>query len=108
MCCRVIPNEEKSVLRTCVVGVLLLPDALDGTVECAEQAAPNAKVAAEHRRPRLDCRQSTDAAFAVGRIPEAFNTVPKSAADGLRRFSMLVTGSVHVEFISIRRVTTAN
>jgi hypothetical protein len=38
-----------------VPGVLLLADALDGAVECAEHAAPDAKVAAEYGRAGLDC-----------------------------------------------------
>jgi hypothetical protein len=39
----------------CVPGVLLFADALDGAVECAEHAAPDAEVAAEYGRAGLDC-----------------------------------------------------
>ena len=66
-----------------VVGVLLLADALYGAVECREQAAPDAKVAAQHGRAHLDGRDGADAPLAVGRVAEAFDTVPDGAADGL-------------------------
>lgn len=38
-----------------VPGILLLAQAFYGAVECAEHAAPNAKVAAEHGCAGLDC-----------------------------------------------------
>ena len=38
-----------------VPGILLFANALDGAVECAEHAAPDAEVAAEYGRAGLDC-----------------------------------------------------
>jgi hypothetical protein len=38
-----------------VPGILLFANALDGAVECAEHAAPDAEVATEYGRAGLDC-----------------------------------------------------
>ena len=50
--------------------VLLLPYALDGAVVCVEQPSPDAEVAAEHGRARLDGCDGADAALPVGRVAE--------------------------------------
>ena len=50
--------------------VLLLPYALDRAVVCVEQPSPDAEVAAEYWRARLDGCDGADAALAVGRVAE--------------------------------------
>lgn len=53
------PNRERATGKETrddgVPGVLLLADAFDGTVECAEHAAPDTEVAAEDGRAGFDC-----------------------------------------------------
>ena len=46
--------------------VLLLPNALDGTVICVEEAAPDTEVAAENRGAGLDGGDSAYSSLAVG------------------------------------------
>lgn len=60
----------------CVPGIFLLSRAFDGAVESAEEAAPDAEVASQHRGAHLDCCEGTDASLAVRAIAEAFDTVP--------------------------------
>jgi len=81
--------------------VLLFANALDGAVECAEHATPDAEVATEYGRACLDCRDgwrgrecqyvireitksrvdvrwwhTSYSALAVRAVPVSFNTVP--------------------------------
>ena len=60
--------------------VLLVPQALDRAVEGAEEAAPDAEVAAQHGGAHLDRREGADPPFAVGAVAEAFYAVPYCAA----------------------------
>ncbi len=74
----------KSKWHTSIIGILLLPDPLDGAIKGAEQAAPDAEVAAQHGSAGFYGGEGADAAFAEGAVAEAFYAVPEGAADGLR------------------------
>src|SRR3569833_928147 len=65
-----------------VPGVLLLADALDRAVECREQAAPDAEVAAEDGRPHLDGGYCADPPLAVRGVSEALDAMPDASANG--------------------------
>ena len=75
------PREETRNNR--IPRILLPPDALDGAVEGAEHAAPDAEVAAQHGGARFDGCHGADEALIVGGVAEAFDAVPDCAADGL-------------------------
>lgn len=66
-----------------IVRVLLLADALDGAVKGREEAAPDAKVAAEDGGAHLDGGDGADASLAVGGVAEALDSVPDGATDSL-------------------------
>ena len=67
-----------------IVRILLLSYRLDCAVKRPEQPAPDAKVAAQHRRAHLDGRQRADPPLAVRAVAEALDAVPDGAADSLR------------------------
>lgn len=60
-----------------------MSQALDGAVEGAEEAAPDAEVAAEDGGAHLDRREGAYPPLAVGAVAEALDAVPYRAADGL-------------------------
>lgn len=80
-----LTSKDRTIAHTSIVGVLLLPHALDGTVERREHATPDAKVTTEHRSPGLDGGQSTYPALTVGTVAETLDTVPNSTTDSLNR-----------------------
>lgn len=65
------------------IRIFLLPDPLDGAVECAEHATPDTKVAAQYWRAHLDGCDGSQPPLAVRAVPEALHAVPDRAADGL-------------------------
>lgn len=69
--------------RNGIPGILLLADALDRAVECAEETTPDTKVAAEYGRAHLDGRQRADSSFAIRTVAETLDAVPNGTTDGL-------------------------
>lgn len=69
--------------RTGIVGIFLLPYALNRTIECREHASPHAKVTPQDRCSCLDRRDGTYPSFTIGTVSKAFHTVPYCATDGL-------------------------
>ena len=67
-----------------VVWVFLLSDPSHRAVECGEETAPDAKVAAEHGGSHLDGCDGADSSLAVGAISKTFDAVPDCAADCLK------------------------
>lgn len=75
-----------------IVWILLLADALDGTVKRREQATPYTKVAAEHRRPHLDGCDGAYSSLAVGRVSVTLDAVPYRTANSLQDMYRLARG----------------
>ena len=78
-------RKRKERKHTSIIRILLLPHALDRTVERRKQTPPDAEIAAEDWRAGLDRGQGAYAAFAGRRVLEALDAVPDCAADGLVR-----------------------
>lgn len=76
-----------------VPGVLLLADALNCAIECAEETTPHTEVTTKYGRAHLDCCDGTNPSLAVGAVSEALDTVPYCAADSLQNV-MLVCAQV--------------
>lgn len=69
--------------HTGIVGILLLPDTLDGTIKCREHATPDTKVPTENRCSRLDRSEGTYPALTIGAVSKPFDTMPDSTTNGL-------------------------